>query len=182
MFKDTLDGQTHYYNDGCGCPEHNNMPDPTQTKDQHKDYSTDTCDKHNKVDCMECFYTTRAEMPTKDWEYNFIDIYRGGTYEDEVRFIKTLLAEKDKEIVICSAVKTTTGKIFRGHRHGDCMRAIQDRHLAVGHSPEDQGFITSLNRYVNRKEAYDIQINAGIKSINPDGYCEVGQLYSEDLY
>jgi hypothetical protein len=22
-FKDTKDGQTHYYGDGCGCPEHN---------------------------------------------------------------------------------------------------------------------------------------------------------------
>jgi hypothetical protein len=25
MFEESKDGQTHYYNDGCGCPEHNEV-------------------------------------------------------------------------------------------------------------------------------------------------------------
>jgi hypothetical protein len=75
MFKETSDGQTHYYNDGCGCPEHNNMPDPTKIKDQLKDWEDDykekfgLCNKDGKCDCKE-----------------------------ELKFISDLLAEKDREI------------------------------------------------------------------------------------
>ena len=88
-----------------------------------------------------------------------------------------------KEIVICAAVKTTTDKVFRGHRHCDCFAAIRSRHFAYDGSAESQGFVTSKNRYVDRAEAYDLQIAAGIKSVNPEGgYCREGELYSEDLY
>ena len=87
----------------------------------------------------------------------------------------------DKEIVICAAVKTNTGKIFRGHRHGDCIRAITDRRFEPGHNLEDQGFITSRNRYVTREEGRKIQDEAGIKSMNSEGYMP-GTLFSEDLY
>lgn len=96
--------------------------------------------------------------------------------------------QKEKEIVICSAVRTTTGKVFRGHRHSDCFKAIAVRHLTPGNKPEDQGFITSSNRYVDRAEGYDLQIAAGIESFykeyspETNGYCQKGQLYSEDLY
>jgi hypothetical protein len=94
----------------------------------------------------------------------------------------------NKEICICSAVKTTTGRIFRGHRHSDCFRSIAIRHLSPGNKDTDQGFVTSLNRYVDRAEGYRLQIEAGIKSNfeeytqNQDRYCQEGQLYSEDLY
>jgi len=196
-FQDSLDGQTYFCN---ACEQEGRALPITSVHTCGKDYSEDTCTKHNKVDCMECFYTTRAEMPVKDWSEDFNNQFdvekrcKAGYYPDNFvlfnkardhdikSFISTLLAEKDKEIVICSAVKTNTGKIFRGHRHGDCMKAIRERHFAVSGKPEDQGFITSLNRYVNRKDGYDLQIKAGIKSVNPDGYCQVGQLYSEDIY
>ena len=85
-----------------------------------------------------------------------------------------------KEIVICAAVKTNTGKIFRGHRHGDCFVAIFDRHLKSGDLAEDQGFITSKNRFVTRKEGLKLQLEAGITSNEPNGY--VNELFSEDLY
>lgn len=92
-----------------------------------------------------------------------------------------------KEICICAAVKTTTGKVFRGHRHSDCFAAIRTRKLAPSQESNEQGFVTSNNRYVDRAEGYDLQIAAGIKSANqefsPAGeYCQEGQLYSEDLY
>jgi hypothetical protein len=45
-----------------------------------------------------------------------------------------------------------------------------------------QGFITSKNRYVDRKEAFNIQKLAGIKSVAKDGYDPSKELYSEDLY
>lgn len=92
-----------------------------------------------------------------------------------------------KEICICAAVKTTTGKIFMGNRHSDCFKSIAVRHLAISKDAEDQGFITSKNRYVNRAEGYALQIEAGVKSAFEEytsgkGYCQEGQLYSEDLY
>ncbi len=95
--------------------------------------------------------------------------------------------KEHKEICICAAVLSTTGKVFRGHRHSDCIRTITTCRFAPSQKDEDQGFITSRNRYVNRAEGYDLQMKAGIKSANsefsPTGkYCQQGQLYSEDLY
>lgn len=87
-----------------------------------------------------------------------------------------------KEIVICAAVISNTGKIFRGHRHSDCIRTMRE----IGEEPDkwrqSQGFITSKNRYVDRKEGFNLQKLAGIASANPDGYDSSKELYSEDLY
>jgi hypothetical protein len=83
-----------------------------------------------------------------------------------------------KEICICSAVIATDGMIVRGHRHGDCMIAIDRMGKKVG---SEQGFITSENRYVGRKEGRKLQEEAGIKSADKDGY-RYDTLFSEDLY
>lgn len=93
------------------------------------------------------------------------------------------------EIVICSAVRGKDGFIVRGHRHHNALYAL---HEIPGHEedhcpPEDQGFITSHNRFVNRKEGYELQIAAGIKSVlegteHSNGAYLHGELYSEDLY
>ncbi|MFA5050971.1 MAG: hypothetical protein WC499_02550 [Patescibacteria group bacterium] len=90
----------------------------------------------------------------------------------------------EKEIIICSAVKSCDGRIFRGHRHHDCIRTMHECGVAYSSKAEDQGFVTSKNRFVGRKEGYEIQINAGIKSHcekEEDRYLH-GELYSEDLY
>lgn len=95
---------------------------------------------------------------------------------------------QSKEVVICAAVKSTTGVIVRGHRHGDCIygmvsgRIMKDgKKLIPGRKQEDQGFITSKNRYVTREEGRILQDAAGIKSVAERGY-EGNTLYSEDLY
>lgn len=84
------------------------------------------------------------------------------------------------EIVICSAIKCVDGSIIRGHRHVDCFNAARVRDIEVKGRVE--GFITSKNRFVDRKEGYLIQYYAGIESANPRGYDTSGELYSEDLY
>ena len=95
------------------------------------------------------------------------------------------------EIVICSAIRLPNGKIFRGHRHGDCIRtAVEFVEWNGGVDPgehhwdasmcRDQGFITSRNRYVDRDEGLKLQLAAGIESVAEGGYRH--QLYSEDLY
>jgi len=89
----------------------------------------------------------------------------------------------NKEIVICAAVKAENGRIFRGHRHGDAMRVCADHKLklCMTSSQEQQGFITSKNRYVGREEGRILQDKAGIKSADEEGYRGT-TLFSEDLY
>lgn len=92
-----------------------------------------------------------------------------------------------KEIVICAAIRMHDGYIVIGHRHGDCFRTAEGipRYKGQVHDihDKDQGFVTSLNRYVDRKEGLKLQLAAGIESAakkHGDDYR--GQLYSEDLY
>ena len=79
------------------------------------------------------------------------------------------------EVIICAAVRASNGKIVRGHRHNDAVRALQAMQGYEGERPEgdDQGFVTSTNRFLNRKEAYRIHF--------PDR-AEPDELLSDDLY
>lgn len=93
--------------------------------------------------------------------------------------------ERHKEIVICAAVIEEDGTIIRGHRHSDCFAAIQNRGKKAIKRDDgltQQGFITSKNRFVDRKEALRLQVEAGILSVNPRGAYIGNELYSEDLY
>jgi len=83
------------------------------------------------------------------------------------------------EVCICSAILLKDGRIMRGERHCDCY-ALMQRKGITDRSEADQGFITSKNRFVNRAEGLKLQMCAGIKSADPEGYR--WQLYSEDLY
>lgn len=91
----------------------------------------------------------------------------------------------EKEIVICAAIKMKDGYIILGHRHSDAINTMKGipkykEDWAFG---ENQGFVTSKNRYVDRLEGAKIQKAAGIKSKMPaDGAYLHGELYSEDLY
>lgn len=92
-----------------------------------------------------------------------------------------------QELIICAAIRFKD-QIWRGHRHADAMRAMHDslsftmsrKQMIKKHVNKDQGFITSLNRYVDRKEAFIIASNAGQISIGRKELSK--ELYSEDLY
>ena len=87
-----------------------------------------------------------------------------------------------KEICICAAIKDTTGYIWRGHRHSDCISSAMEagRSIPMQKESEWQGFVTSNNRFVNRYEGYDLQIAARLPS-QGGGYRNK-RLFSEDLY
>lgn len=92
------------------------------------------------------------------------------------------------EFVICSAVRASDGRVIRGHRHNDAIRTLTGIPGYEKERPhgDDQGFVTSHGRYVNRKEGCKIQKAAGIPSVldgtkGNEPYLH-GELYSEDLY
>lgn len=78
------------------------------------------------------------------------------------------------------------GYIVRGHRHHDCIRTARSipRYGNIKGLPDEkQGFITSKNRFVDRREGLNLQKKAGIPSAAikyGDDYRS--KLYSEDLY
>lgn len=91
------------------------------------------------------------------------------------------------EVVICAAIRMPDGYIIRGHRHCHCIAAAYDMpRYSNSRCPQgdDQGFVTSLNRYVTREEGLALQKVAGISSADPrrGGKYHVRQLFSEDLY
>ncbi len=85
-----------------------------------------------------------------------------------------------KNQIICPAIMTQTGIVFKGHRHSDCIRTARSikslTDFEITHRTE--GFITSENVFVNRREAMKIAIEAGQVSKDHKGV----DLYSEDLY
>lgn len=82
-----------------------------------------------------------------------------------------------------------TGLVFAGWRHGDCFTTLEawargltpEERERIGESQlagEHQGFLTSLGRFVDRKEAYALAQAAG----QIQGGSKHGYLFSEDLY
>lgn len=127
----------------------------------------------------------RITFPTKPLNNNGDRMLSGAEIHEVEEVLNYLLGEKlkkTKEIIICAAVKTNTGKIIRGHRHSDCYMAMRARRLSPPQELDTEGFITSTNRFVGREEALEIQKEAGIKSVCSSGYCDSERLFSEDLY
>lgn len=101
-----------------------------------------------------------------------------------------------KEYILCAAIHFDDGKVYYhqpkniqsglvlcGHRHG-CIFAqiggLVGERQQLGIHEKSQGFITNLNRYVERKEAFKIALLANqVKDISE---VRGNRLHSEDLY
>lgn len=81
------------------------------------------------------------------------------------------------EICICAAIQLTDGRIIRGHRHDDCIQTALKWKVEL--PKHTQGFMTSFNRFVDRREGMRLQKAAGLNSAH--GY-RGDILFSEDLY
>lgn len=91
------------------------------------------------------------------------------------------------EIILCAAIRFNN-TIICGYRHGDCYDVIKKLipNISESELPDrnDQGFLTSTNRFVDRKEAWKIakennQIKFGLKASD---FGEDSILISENLY
>ena len=85
----------------------------------------------------------------------------------------------DKKVHDLQPTNIKIGFVVCGHRHGNCYATMEiifgdlDKYKS---EYETQGFITSNNRFVDRKEAAEIAFQAG--QITKEAKC----LISEDLY
>lgn len=100
-------------------------------------------------------------------------------------------------MIICAAIKLIQEELFGeklsspkelvicGHRHGDCLKTINELSPRWCHTKQIQGFINHKGEFLDRKEAF--------KHIQEIGQCNATQryywedhnqdeLYSEDLY
>lgn len=82
-------------------------------------------------------------------------------------------------MIVSSAIKTKSGRVFTGRRHGDCFRAYKE---LVGVPDNDvlgaiQGFITDAGDFLSREDAYAHATASG--QIDDEG---LGVLMSEDIF
>jgi hypothetical protein len=95
-----------------------------------------------------------------------------------------LLVKPFNEIILCAAIDYN-GTIICGRRHDDCYTILKNLvSNPVLPDRDKQGFLTSENRYVDRKEAWNIakannQIRYGLEA-SENG--EDSILISENLY
>lgn len=91
------------------------------------------------------------------------------------------------EYILCASIRYN-GTIISGFRHGDCYAQLKELlpHLTTEELPDrdNQGFLTTHNRYVSRKEGWQIakannQIRYG-KEASENG--DDSMLISENLY
>jgi hypothetical protein len=87
------------------------------------------------------------------------------------------------EYILCSAVEYN-GQIISGFRHNDCNDIIRSINPNYKPDRKNQGFLTSMNRFVDRKEAWRIAVaNKQIKyGLIASDNGEDSSLVSENLY
>jgi len=131
-------------------------------------------------------FTTDKDVPSYEKILEDVQYWKdmSNRYTDQAEFysLECVRLQKElKEHCICAAVKDVHGNIMRGQRHSDCIQAILNRKSKPRKTSGSQGFITSTGRYINRVEGKKLQKEAGIASVDYDGY-RGNKLYSEDLY
>ena len=86
--------------------------------------------------------------------------------------VAILSRDQAAEVCICAAIRINSELVVRGHRHDSCYHTAS---LIPGVTPEsirkaEQGFVTSRNRYVDRREGRRLQIEARIPSVATGGH------------
>lgn len=79
---------------------------------------------------------------------------------------------------ITAAAIVQDGQMFTGRRHHEIISMIV-RHMGIRPVTGKQGFVTNEGRFVDRKEAARIALEAGqVKELKSGS----GELFSEDLW
>lgn len=114
-----------------------------------------------------------------------------------IYFILSSRQSPCNEKILCSAIwykETATAKylptninkgvVICGHRHPHCIHTLValtgKRSVTTEIGEYEQGFLTNLNRFVDRKEAFGIAESAS--QLNDRARGGARRLFSEDLY
>lgn len=91
---------------------------------------------------------------------------------------------KKREKIVHAAVKDVNGFVVVGKCHADCFYSGRNMGLLMSPKTEDQGFMTSHGRYVDREEAATIAKKAGqVKDgERAGGSGKLTYLISEDIW
>ena len=105
------------------------------------------------------------------------------------------MIDNSKEYILCAAVKRLDGGFDCGYRHNDVYEKVHKEDIMKVYGIDfwdDMGFLTSKERFVGRREAWKIALEAG--QVKPREYERMRQrgsnvkdgeydfLESEDLY
>ncbi len=104
------------------------------------------------------------------------------TRSRRVSNIQVNIPKVQLEVCICAAMLMDDGYIIRGHRHVACLMTAGN--MGYGRQvlrSEQQGFVTSRNRFVDRMEGARLQNAAGLVSADTKQSIK-DMLFSEDLY
>lgn len=114
-----------------------------------------------------------------------------GTLAADLRFSASAETIMTYEIPACAAIRGAHGITFAGKRHHDCLAQVKSAGFGgLWRVSATQGFMTTRGRFVDRKEAMQLMLDAGIPSANKGGEDQAtspagfrgDELYSEDLY
>lgn len=84
---------------------------------------------------------------------------------------------QDGELYIDQPINIESGFVICGRRHHNIINTLGQKFFFRSATQKHiQGFITSLNRFVDRKEGADIAYNSG------QTMSKKKELFSEDLY
>lgn len=83
------------------------------------------------------------------------------------------------ELPACAAIRSSGGILIAGKRHGDCLASMVACGLPKAGSI--QGFMTTHGRFVDRRIACLLMLQANVASAAEGGF-RGSKLFSEDLY
>lgn len=152
-------------------------------------------DCENLIDALKEWHDTCEPKELEDNEVGLND----DRYQKLMdKFLEEVLKKDNKmERIICASIHYDDGKVYTfqpvniktgivvgGMRHHNCLeiiRGLNPHYLSDLLNSKHMGFLTTKNRHVSRKEAYQIAIKAGqIKK--REGDTDIECLASEDLY
>ena len=141
----------------------------------------------------------RTRNPT--YEEGRIDGMVDERHAAEVASSDDRYTNRNKEYILCAAIYYADGKkyphqptniehgfVITGRRHNNCIATFgilnRKKLMACKKIRHHEGFLTSLNRFVSRFEAYEIAVAADQTPIkhDPKWLKSIPQLYSEDLW
>lgn len=74
------------------------------------------------------------------------------------------MIDNSKEYILCAAVRRLDGTVDYGYRHDQIYSRVPKEQMTEVYGIDfynDMGFLTSKNRFVGRREAYQIALECG---------------------